>query len=175
MAGKLPEGIFAGHCFKGGNGMEVLATQDLLNQLEQIYRQYLEESEDLFRKGNGFLHAIRSVLGTNTIKSSPIHQRFYDAVAQQVEQLTKRLEQTADPLLADQAVRLLMEERPKGQDVTRYGWLSAAQTLAIPLLAYASRETVEELYPIYCGAHPRRDRLPRQAELIKAMEQRMQN
>lgn len=150
--------------------MEAVSSQKNLEELERIYRQYLEESEALFRKGNGFLHAIRSVLGTNTIKSSPIHQRFYDAVAQQVEQLTERLEQTADPLLADQAVRLLMEERPKGSDVTRYGWLSAAQTLAIPLLAYASRETMEELYPIYCRAHPRRDRLPRQEALVEAME-----
>ena len=51
MAGKLPEGIFAGHCFKGGNGMEALSAHDLLDQLEQIYQQYLEESETLFRKG----------------------------------------------------------------------------------------------------------------------------
>ncbi len=151
--------------------MEAVSSQQILEELERIYRQYLEESEALFRKGTGFLQAIRSVLGTNTIKSSPIHQRFYDAAAQQVEQLTERLEQTADPLLADRAVRLLMEERPKGKDLTRYGWLSAAQILAIPLIPYASRETLEELYPVYCRAHPKRDRLPRQEALVEAMEQ----
>ena len=119
--------------------------QEILEELEQTYQRYLEESEALFRKGTGFLHAIRSVLGTNTIKSSAIHQKFYQAVSEHVEQLAAQLEQTPDPELADQAARLLLEERPKGQDVTRYGWLSAAQTLAIPLLPYVTRQTLETL------------------------------
>ena len=121
---------------------------------------YLEESEALFRKGTGFLNAIRSVLGTNTIKSSAIHQKFYQAVSEHVEQLAAQLEQTPDPELADQAARLLLEERPKGQDVTRARRLSAAQTLAIPLLPYVTRQTLETLCSDYCAAHRKRDRLP---------------
>lgn len=148
--------------------------QEILEELEQTYRRYLEESEALFRKETGFLHAIRSVLGTNTIKTSAIHQKFYQAVSERVEQLAARLEQTPDPELADQAARLLLEERPKGQDVTRYGWLSAAQTLAVALVPYVSRQTLEELYPAYCAAHRKRDRLPKQLELIAAMERRLQ-
>lgn len=144
--------------------------QELLAELEEIYRHYLEESEALFRKGTGFLHAIQSVLGTNTIKSSGIHRKFYDAVEAQVAQLVERLETSPDPLLADRSARLLLEDRPKGQDVTQYGWLSAAQTLAVPLLPFVSRETLEELYASYCAAHPKRDRLPRQVELIETME-----
>lgn len=144
--------------------------QELLAELEEIYRHYLEESEALFRKGTGFLHAIQSVLGTNTIKSSGIHRKFYDAVEAQVGQLVAQLEVSPDPLLADRSARLLLEDRPKGQNVTQYGWLSAAQTLAVPLLPFVSRETLEELYASYCAAHPKRDRLPRQVELIKTME-----
>lgn len=63
-----------------------------------------------------------------------------------------------DPQLADRAARLLLEERPKGEDVTRYGWLSAAQTLAIPLLPYVTRHTLEALCSDYCAAHRKRDR-----------------
>lgn len=143
--------------------------QELLAELEEIYRRYLEESEALFREDTGFLHAIRSVLGTNTIKSSGIHRKFYDAVEAQVAQLAERLEASPDPLLADRAARLLLEDWPKGQDVTQYGWLSAAQILVIPLLPFVSRETLEELYASYCAAHPKRDRLPRQVELIETM------
>lgn len=148
--------------------------QEILEELEQTYQRYLEESEALFRKGTGFLHAIRSVLGTNTIKSSAIHQKFYQAVSEHVEQLAAQLEQTPDPELADQAARLLLEERPKGQDVTRYGWLSAAQTLAIPLLPYVTRQTLETLCSDYCAAHRKRDRLPKQVELVRQMERLLQ-
>lgn len=149
---------------------EIRSGQELLAELEDIYRRYLEESEALFRKGTGFLHAIRSVLGTNTIKSSGIHRKFYDAVEAGVARLVDCLEGDPDPLLADRAARLLLEDRPKGQDVTQYGWLSAAQTLAIPLLPHVSRDTLEELYASYCAAHPKRDRLPKQVELIATME-----
>ena len=149
---------------------EIRSGQELMAELEELYRRYLEESEALFRKGTGFLHAIRSVLGTNTIKSSGIHRKFYDAVEAQVAQLTERLEESPDPLLADRAARLLLEDRPKGQDVTQYGWLSAAQTLALPLLPYVSRDTLEELRDSYCAAHPKRDRLPKPVELIETME-----
>ena len=151
-----------------GTGQEILA------ELEQIYQKYLEESQALFRKETGFLHAIRSVLGTNTIKQSAIHQKFYDGVAEQVARLTEQLEQSPDAILADRAARLLLEDPPKDQDLTRHGWLSAAQTLAVALVPYVSRQTLEELYPVYCAAHRKRDRLPKQLELIAAMERRLQ-
>ena len=54
-----------------------------------------------------------------------------------------------------------------------YGWLSAAQTLAVPLLPGASLEALRPLYAAYCAAHPRRDRLPKQQELVEAMERRL--
>ena len=56
------------------------AASQLLAELEECYRRYLEDSEALVRKKTGFLHAIRSVLGTNPIKTSGIHQKFYDEV-----------------------------------------------------------------------------------------------
>ena len=148
--------------------------QEILEELEHIYQRYLEESEALFRKETGFLNAIRSVLGTNTIKNSAIHRKFYEAVEEHVAELAARLEQTPDPTLADQAARLLLEEHSKGQDVTRYGWLSAAQTLAIPLLPYVARPTLEALRADYCAAHRSRDRLPKQTELVEQMDRLLQ-
>ena len=148
--------------------------QEILEELEHIYQRYLEESEALFRKETGFLNAIRSVLGTNPIKSSGIHRKFYETVAEHVDELAARLEQTPDPQLADRAARLLLEERPKGQDVTQHGWLSAAQTLAIPLLPYVTRQTLETLQADYCAAHRKRERLPKQIELVEQMEHLLQ-
>lgn len=146
------------------------AAPQLLAALEECYRRYLEDSEALVRKKTGFLHAVRSVLGTNPIKTSGIHQKFYDEVAERVAALAWSLEAAPDQAVADAAVQLLLEERPRGKDLTRYGWLSAAQTLAVPLLSHASREALRPLYAAYCAAHPRRDRLPKQQELVEALE-----
>lgn len=145
------------------------AASQLLAELEECYRRYLEDSEALVRKKTGFLHAIRSVLGTNPIKTSGIHQKFYDEVAA----LAQALEAVPDQAVADAAVQLLLEERPRGKDLTRYGWLSAAQTLVVPLLPGASLEALRPLYEAYCAAHPRRDRLPKQQELVEALERRL--
>ncbi len=149
------------------------AASQLLAELEECYRRYLEDSEALVRKKTGFLHAIRSVLGTNPIKTSGIHQKFYDEVAERVAALAQALEAVPDQAVADAAVQLLLEERPRGKDLTQYGWLSAAQTLAIELLPHASLAALRPLYAAYCAAHPRRDRLPKQQELVEAMERRL--
>ena len=74
------------------------------------------------------------MLGTNPIKTSGIHQKFYDEVAERVAALAQALKAAPDQAVADAAVQLLLEERPRGKDLTQYGWLSAAQTLAIELL-----------------------------------------
>lgn len=147
-----------------------LVPSQLLSELEELYRRYLEDSEALFRRKTGFLHAVRSVLGTNSIKTSGIHQKFYDGVAERVAALAQALDAAPDPALADAAVRLLLEERPRGKDLTQYGWLSAAQTLAIELLPYASLEALRPLYAAYCAAHSKRDRLPKQQALVEALE-----
>lgn len=91
------------------------AAAQLLAALEECYRRYLEDSEALVRKKTGFLHAIRSVLGTNPIKTSGIHQKFYDEVAERVAALAQALEAVPDQAVADAAVQLLLEERPPGQ------------------------------------------------------------
>lgn len=149
------------------------AADQLLAALEECYRRYLEDSEALVRKKTGFLHAVRSVLGTNPIKTSGIHQKFYDGVAECVAALARSLEAAPDQAVADAAVQLLLEERPRGKDLTQYGWLSAAQTLAIELLPHASLAALRPLYAAYCAAHPRRDRLPKQQELVEALERRL--
>ena len=149
------------------------AADQLLAALEECYRRYLEDSEALVRKKTGFLHAVRSVLGTNPIKTSGIHQKFYDGVAERVAALAQALKAAPDQTVADAAVQLLLEERPRGKDLTRYGWLSAAQTLVVPLLPGASLEALRPLYEAYCAAHPRRDRLPKQQELVEALERRL--
>lgn len=87
--------------------------------------------------------------------------------------LAQALEAVPDQAVADAAVQLLLEERPRGKDLTQYGWLSAAQTLVVPLLPGASREVLRPLYEAYCAAHPRRDRLPKQQELVEALERRL--
>ena len=149
------------------------AAPQLLAELEECYRRYLEDSEALVRKKTGFLHTIRSVLGTNPIKTSGIHQKFYDGVAECVAALARSLEAAPDQAVADAAVQLLLEERPRGKDLTQYGWLSAAQTLVVPLLPHASQEALRPLYAAYCAVHSKRDRLPKQQELVEALERRL--
>lgn len=149
------------------------AASQLLAALEECYRRYLEDSEALVRKKTGFLHAVRSVLGTNPIKTSGIHQKFYDEVAERVAALAQALKAVPDQAVADAAVQLLLEERPRGKDLTQYGWLSAAQTLVVPLLPHASQEALRPLYAAYCAVHSKRDRLPKQQELVEAMERRL--
>ena len=149
------------------------AASQLLAELEECYRRYLEDSEALVRKKTGFLHAIRSVLGTNPIKTSGIHPKFYDVVAERVAALAQALKAVPDQAVADAAVQLLLEERPRGKDLTQYGWLSAAQTLAIELLPHASLAALRPLYAAYCAVHSKRDRLPKQQELVEALERRL--
>ena len=113
------------------------------------------------------------MLGTNPIKTSGIHQKFYDEVAERVAALAQALKAVPDQAVADAAVQLLLEERPRGKDLTQYGWLSAAQTRVVPLLPHASQEALRPLYAAYCAVHSKRDRLPKQQELVEAMERRL--
>ena len=99
--------------------------------------------------------------------------RCYDEVAGRGADLAHGLEDGPDQSVADAAVQLLLEERPRGKDLTQYGWLSAAQTLVVPLLPHASQEALRPLYASYCAVHSKRDRLPKQQELVEAMERRL--
>ena len=58
------------------------------------------------------------MLGTNPIKTSGIHQKFYDEVAERVAALAQALKAVPDQAVADAAVQLLLEERPRGKDLT---------------------------------------------------------
>lgn len=150
------------------------ALSQLLDELAQYYQNYSAEStrqeaqaSGLKQLGSWFVHSQR-------FSNDSMHTRFYEGVQKQVAQLESTLAAVDDPAQAAQAaqraVEIMVDPIPETQrDVG--GWMRfAAEPLCQPLLAYLTREALQQLYDRYNRSYPKRLQFPAQVKLRKAME-----
>lgn len=144
---------------------------ELVSALEARINQYISDSDALYRRTAGLKTALSSVLGGgNENKRSPIHPEFYRDMERLVEQL---LAAPPSPEEAEQGMKLLLAPREKGKNLVQYGWLTAIEPLAIPLVQYTEPEVLALLWEEYGRRYPKRERMPRQQELYEAMGRRL--
>lgn len=161
---------------KGGCSVTALPDQALQAQLDALacyYQSYTTEStqqeaetKGLRQLGSWFVHSQR-------FSNDSMHQKFYNGVKAQVEQLDAALaalpaQEAAQG--ADQAISILLQFIPESQrDVG--GWMRfAAEPLCQPLLAYLTRDALQALYDRYNQFYPKRLQFPAQVKLRREME-----
>ena len=132
--------------------------QDLKNR----YEQYLEEAEKARQKAGlcGGLFGMG-----NDPRKAPCHEAFYVFVAEWVGAF---LQTEGDCGEAASWLLKLADAHRGEKDV--FGYLYAAQGHALPLIARMDRESAKELLCWYEGAYPRRNRMPVQDAVYKALK-----
>lgn len=134
-----------------------------MEQMEALrarYQAYDEETRTLMQKKRLF----DGVLGFgNDPRKSPCHEKFYQDVAAEIEQLK---EAGIDAAGAAEAVRFMIafpEEHKENQSA--YYMMIAAHGLAAGLAPMLTRETAAELAAAYDKEFPKYSRLPVQEKL----------
>lgn len=136
-----------------------------MDALKNRYEQYLREAEKARQKA-GLCDGLFGM--GNDPRKAPCHEAFYEYVARWVAEF---LEGEPGPEACAEAAGWLLKlaQAHRGQkDV--YGYLYAAQGHALPLIARMDRDRAGALLAWYEEAHPRRDRMPVQDGVCKALK-----
>ena len=135
--------------------------QDLKNR----YELYLREAEKA-RQRAGLCDGLFG-MGNDPRKAS-CHQDFYEYVGQWVDAFLKM---KLDPESCAEAVEWILkiaDAHRAQKDV--FGYLYAAQGHALPLIARMDRNIAGELLSWYDRSYPKRDRMPVQDRVYKALK-----
>lgn len=136
---------------------------DMLRQLQERYEAYDRETRELARKAppSGGLFG----LGEDPRKD-PCHMRFYQDVEQWVADFRAAEPESRE---ACQAVEWILMAAARRKGEPAYWFMYAAQGLCRELIGLLDPEDCARLRALYDGSYPRRDRLPVQKEIYKAL------
>ncbi len=141
-----------------------------MSEIRELLEQYIADSNALYQKKTGIKNALSASLGgTNEIKKDPMHLAFYQNVERCVEELAAEGDQEA----CTEAFQLLLTEREPSKDLVQRGWLQAAETLALPLVPYVPEAVLRPAWERYGSRYPRRERMPKQQALYRAMAEQL--
>ena len=132
--------------------------QDLKNR----YEQYLAEAEKA-RQRTGLCDGLFGM--GNDPRKAPCHEAFYEFVAQWVDQF---MQTEGDCGEAARWLLKIADAHREQKDI--FGYLYAAQGHALPLIGRMDREQAKELLCWYDSAYPRRERMPVQDQVFKALK-----
>ena len=132
--------------------------QDLKNR----YEQYLQEAEKARQKA-GLCDGLFGM--GNDPRKAPCHEAFYEFVAHWVGACVQ-----TEGDCGEAAAWLLKIAEAHREEKDVFGYLYAAQGHALPLIVRMDREKAKELLCWYESAYPRRDRMPVQDEVYKALK-----
>lgn len=149
----------------------------LADRLEAHWRDYAFGAPD--RPPKGFARLFRRWISYNAQEIQPADKAFLEGA----ETLTGELAAAVAALspeeaeqgraAAEQAVALMLEEKPQGIPNDRRLYLVAAEALCAPLLPLLDREALVRRREAMLKATPKRLMFPRQRELLEEMERRI--
>ncbi len=157
-----------------------LNAQQLVEQLEEVFDRYAvynEEARQLraeSRKGIGGF--FRNLFPT----SPPMEledQHFWKDAETITNRLAEVLQQVEEPRrgeLAAQVVSRFLAPKPREDRTAQEWFLLAAEHLCIPLIPYLTRPALEQARDALLAGTPRRYLFPKQAELLKELETRLE-
>ena len=107
----------------------------------------------------------------NDPKRDPCHMVFYDALSELLSQVQSQplREEELDALVT--CILHLDAENAGQQDMVRL-MLQAVQGLTLPLIPRISQSCAEELGKWYSRYYPRKDRMPNQSKVLRALDRR---
>ena len=136
-------------------------------KLRALYAQYEEDVRKLLSEARPFAGFFG--FGTGP-KDDPAHQRFCQAVQQEAERMA---EEGATPEAALDAVRFLLSAQQNSRrDGLAYWTMMAAQGAALALIPRLSPEGAKAAAAEYEKTVPRRERMPLQDRILKALRAR---
>ena len=129
------------------------------------YEQYLGEAEKARQKA-GICDGLFGM--GNDPRKAPCHEAFYDFVGKWVKEFLC-MAPTADDCAVAAEWLLKIADVHRGQNDI-FGYLYAAQGHVLPLITRLDRERARALLDWYEKAYPRRDRMPVQDEVFRALK-----
>ena len=136
----------------------------MVQQLKERYQQYDEEANLVRRKGS----PADGLFGFgNDPKNHPCHETFYEDVGKWTHAF---LETKPDAGAALEAARFLITAPRKCATKESYWMMYAAQGWCRELVCLLDADGCAELRDVFDELYPRRDRMPVQQELYKALK-----
>ena len=136
-----------------------------MQNLKNRYEQYLEEAAKARQKA-GLCDGLFGM--GNDPRKAPCHEAFYEFVASWVAEFLEKTPATGTCAEAAAWIVKIADAHRGEKDV--FGYLYAAQRHALPLIAWMEQESAKKLLCWYESAYPRRDRMPVQDEVCKALK-----
>ena len=160
------------------NEKTVRGAEDAALAILQKYEAYTDHMRALERKTT-MLDTLKGwIMGGSVASRDKANQTFYQEVEVLVRELCAALE-TAETETASrssaQAARVILAPRPVKSTSASDWMLTAAQGHAIALIPYLEREVLQQLRDEYRKAYPKRMMLPKQREVLAAMERRLES
>ena len=140
---------------------------DVIAMLEPIFRQYLDEIDQVMRTKK-FGDGLFGMPGGP--KDDPCHDHFDKSVSDAVKQL---VEDGVSGGEAAAAVEYLLHSQSLDQGVECAYWmLLAVHRHSLPLIPLMAEERAKPLLDWYTAVYPRAKRFPVQNDVIKALKRR---
>lgn len=155
------------------------SAQQLVEQLEEIFARYAAYSEEARQlraeSRKGIAGFFRNLFPT----SPPMEvedQRFWqdaETVTRRLGEVLQQVEEDQRSPLAARAVALFLAPKPREDRTPQEWFLLAAEHLCLPLIPYLTRPELERAREALLAGTPRRYLFPKQAELLKEIEARL--
>lgn len=151
----------------------------LADRLEEHYRDYAFWNLGQPPRAKGFARLFRRWISYNDQDIAPADREFLDGTETLVKELAAALsalppeEAEKGREIAERAVALMLEEKPREISNARRLYLIGAEALCAPLLPLLDREALVRRREAMLAVTPRRLMFPKQLELLEEMERLM--
>lgn len=133
-----------------------------MKELMDIYERYLEKAAEVRRNAK----PMAGLWGMgDDPRNHPCHQAFYEAVQEWLAAFSD-----ADPDAAMEALRYIYRAPPEHKNDDAYWYLFAVHGLTLKLIDRLRPADCRALFAWYDTSYPKRDRLPVQQDVWKALK-----
>jgi len=136
----------------------------MMEQLKNLYTEYAQKVKEVRKAARPF----DGVFGFgNDPRNNPCHEEFFAAGGQWAEQFAAAGPDQAQLL---EAALFILEEPLQYKDRECYWYMFASHASLKPLIGVMTPETAAQVLSRFRELYPKRDRMPLQKQLLKALE-----
>lgn len=156
--------------------MSLAEAAALTDRLGETLAAYARRTPEEAAKPKGFAKLFRRWFTYNPREIEPVHKAFLEETEALVKELVSAVaslsgeERSRGGEKAEEAVALLLAEKPEDLPTDRRLYLIAAEPLCAPLLPLLTREALARRREAMLAVTPRRLLFPRQRELLEEMD-----
>lgn len=139
---------------------------DTTEKLQSLLDTYQEQATAAYQHASVLARAFNL---SNDDRNHPCHDRFYNAVGETVAQFLQESPSEQD---AYAVLCWLLQSASAHKDEPTYWYLYAIHGYALPVIDRVSPADCAEMLAWYENAYPRRDRMPAQEKVRRALKSR---